>query len=366
MGVIDRLLVREILKTLLVILLVLALVLLANTLVRYLGKAAVGALGTDVLLLVVGLELLRAMGLIVPPAFFFAVLWVLGNMHRDSEMTALAASGFGHARLFRSVLLLALPLAVLVGVLVMELLPWAKQQVDRIKLEQANSADISGVRPGRFNEFSRGGVVVYAEREAPEGRGLHGLLVQDRQQGRTGLVTAEQARQVTDPETGERYVVLIDGRRYEGVPGERDYSIGRFETYSLRIPELEPLPRRLRKSAKPWRMLAASDAPADRAELHARLATPLVLIAFGMLAVPLARVPPRSGVYGRLLLAVFLYFLVINLQRVAERWLAEGSLPDWLGLWWLPLAMLGVTWLMLAMDSNRFRSRWRRWRMGHA
>ena len=364
MGVIDRLLVREILKTLLVILLVLAVVLLSNTLVRYLGKAAIGVLGTDVLLLVVGLELLRALGLIVPPAFFFAVLWVLGNMHRDSEMTALAASGFGHARLFRSVLILAVPLALIVTVLVMELLPWAKGQVDRIKLEQAQSADISGVRPGRFNEFSRGGLVVYAEQVAADGRGLQGLLVQDRQQGRIGLVTAEQAYQLTDPGTGERYVILRDGRRYEGVPGQRDYAVGHFETYTLRIPAIEPFAQRLRKSAKPWRMLLASDAPADRAELHARIAIPLVLIAFGMLAVPLARVPPRSGVYGRLLLAVFLYFLVINLQRIAEGWLEDGSLPDWLGLWWLPLAMLGVTWLLLAVDSNRFRAWRRRWRTG--
>ena len=74
MGLIDRLLLSDLLKTLLVILLVLVLVLLSNTLVRYLGKAASGLLSTDILLLVVGLELVRALGLIIPPAFFFPVL----------------------------------------------------------------------------------------------------------------------------------------------------------------------------------------------------------------------------------------------------------------------------------------------------
>ena len=44
MGVIDRLLLREILKTLVVVLLVLALVMLSSTLVRYLGKVASGLL----------------------------------------------------------------------------------------------------------------------------------------------------------------------------------------------------------------------------------------------------------------------------------------------------------------------------------
>ena len=99
LGVIDRLLMREIFKTLFVVVLVIALMLLSNTLVRYLGKAASGSVGTDILLVVVGLELIRALGLIIPPAFFFSVLWVLGRMYRDSEMVALAASGFGHARI---------------------------------------------------------------------------------------------------------------------------------------------------------------------------------------------------------------------------------------------------------------------------
>lgn len=364
MGVIDRLLVREILKTLLVVLLVLALVLLSNTLVRYLGKAAIGLLDTDVLMLLVGLELLRALGLIVPPAFFFSVLWVLGNMHRDSEMTALAASGFSQARLFRSVLLVSVPLAILVGVLVMELLPWSKVQIDRLKAEQAHSADIAGVRPGRFNEFSRGGLVIYAERLAGDGAALQGLLVQDLQHGRIGLVTAETAYQTTDPETGERYVILTQGRRYEGVPGQRDYALGRFDEYALRIPELESLPVTQRRSSKPWRTLLASDSLADWAELQSRLAVPLVLVAFGVLAVPLARVPPRSGVYGRLMVAVLLYFLVINLQRIAERWLADGVIPAWLGLWWLPLAMLGATYLVMLFDSHRVRVRLGRWRVG--
>ena len=62
MGIIDRLLLREILKTLLVIVLILVLVLLSNIMVRYLGKAAVGALSTDILIIVVGLELVLISG----------------------------------------------------------------------------------------------------------------------------------------------------------------------------------------------------------------------------------------------------------------------------------------------------------------
>ena len=361
MGVIDRLLLREILKTLFVVLLVLALVLLSNTLVYYLGEAASGMLGTNVLLLIVGLELVRALGLIIPPAFFFSVLWVLGRMYRESEMVALAASGIGDARIFRSVFLAAIPLAVLVAVLMMEVLPWAKGRVLALEAEQANSADISGVRAGRFNEFSRGGLVVYTERLSEDGFKLEGVFVQDRQQGRLGLVTAENAYQTTDPKTGERFVILTNGHRYEGTPGQLDYTVGRFEEYAIRIPEIGDLGYRLSRTTKSWQALLASGAPQDRAEFHYRLSAPIALLAFAVLAVPLARSPPRSGIYGRRTFAVLLYFTFFNLQRVAERWLEINAVPAWLGMWWLPMMMLAVAAAIMFLDSNWFwvhRPRW--------
>lgn len=366
MGIIDRLLLRDILKTLLVVLMILVLLLLSNALVRYLGKAASGALSSDIVLIVVGLELVKALGLIIPPALFFSVLWVLGRMYRDSEMTALAAAGFSMRRVYRAVLLTAAPLALLVAVLVMELLPWSKGYVARLKVETANSADITGVRPGRFNEFSRGGLVVYAESLSADGRELQGLFVQDRQQGRLGLVTAASAYQSIDPDSGDRFVVLRDGQRYEGIPGERDYRIGRFEEYAIRIPAVDLggfIPPR---NSTPWRDLLASDDPRDWAEFQYRLSVPLALLAFAVLAVPLARAPPRSGVYGRLSVAVLLYFTFINLQKVAERLLEQQVVPAWLGMWWLPLLMLLVAAGITLLDSNWLWVRWRRWRASWA
>ena len=363
MGVIDRLLLREILKTLVVVLLVLALVMLSSTLVRYLGKVASGLLSSEVIMVVVGLELLKALGLMVPPAFFFSVLWVLGRMYRDSEMIALAASGFGHARIFKSVLLTGIPLAFVVGLLVMELLPWSRGYVDELKALQANSADISGVRAGRFNEFSRGGLVIYTESLEKDGFKLQGLFVQDRQQGRLGLVTARDAYQTTDPKTGERYVILTKGRRYEGIPGQLDYSIGHFEEYAVRIPTFSSDEERaLPESAKSMRVLLDSVSPADWAEFQFRLSAPFAVIAFGVLAVPLARSPPRAGIYGRLSFAILLYFIFMNLQRVAQRWLATEAVPAWVGMWWLPLLMLTVAGFIIMLDSNWFWVQRRRWR----
>ncbi len=360
-SIIDRLLFREVVKALTLILLVLVLLLLASTLVKMLGKVAAGVLGNEVLFTLVGLELIKVSGFLIPPAFFFAILWVVGRMYRDSEMAALEAAGVGTFQVYRSFLLSAIPLALVVAWLVMSVLPWAKTIEKRIKAEQASTAEISGVRPGRFNDFSRGELVVYTESARPDG-GLSGVFVQHRKQGKLGLVTAERAYQSYDPDTGARYVVLAEGHRYEGQPGSGEYLIGQFGEYAVRLPTVDFDLSDLPSSAKSWQELSASNRGDDRAEWHYRLSFPLAVIAFALVSVPLARSLPRQGVYGRLSVAVLIYFSFMNLQRIAERWIEQGVTPGWLGMWWVPALMAAIAGLVILFDSMQFQVAWRRWR----
>lgn len=361
MGIIDRLLLREVLKTLLVILVVLQVILLTTLLVRNLEQVASGLLSQDVLVSLVFFQLINSSGPLIPPALFFAVLWVLGRMYRDSEMLALAACGVGTARLYRATLWFALPLAALVAWLVLWVLPQAEGSIQLIRFEQQNLADINDFRPRRFDEFRRGGIVVFTESALPEG-GLQGLFVQDRQHDRLGLVTAESATQVRDPGTGARYIVLRNGRRYEGQPGSRNYRIARFDEYALLLPSADMDDYRPRQAARDIIALWISDDLADRAELQRRIAMPLAVLAFVLIAVPLARSAPRKGVYGRLSLAILIYFVYMNMQGVAQRWMAMGTTPAWLGMWWLPVLVAAVAIVLLRHDELPLGTRMRRWR----
>ncbi len=73
-SIIDKLLFREVIKTLLVVVTVLMLFMLANTLVRFLGQAAIGLISNEVMLVLVGLNMLKLTGFVIPPAFFFSIL----------------------------------------------------------------------------------------------------------------------------------------------------------------------------------------------------------------------------------------------------------------------------------------------------
>lgn len=365
LPIIDRWLFKEVIKTLAVIVVVLLMILLASNLVKFLGQVASGAIGGDVLLILIGLELLKTLGLLVPPAFFFAVLWVLGRLHRDGEMLALQAAGVSTWRLYRSVFLAAVPVALLVTWLVLVVLPWAKIGFETVRITERDRTELGAIRIGEFNEFSRGDLVVFAERQGPGGE-LRGVFVQDRVQGSPGVVTAAGAHQRRDPDTGASYIVLTNGYRYEGLAGDRPVQVARFDQYELLIPatvvDLSGLPLSARTLSELWH----SDDPRYRGELHFRLSLPLAVLAFTLVAVPLARSAPRQGIYGRLSLAVVVYFIFMNLQRVGERWLETGTTPAWLGLWWVPALMAAAAGLVLLYDSPGWRVWWRRRREARA
>jgi len=361
LAILDRYLAREVLKTLTVILLILLLVLLASYFVRLLGKAAAGTLATEAVFTLLGLQSVKVMGLLLPPAFFFSLLWVLGGMHRDGQMVALQASGVGARRIYRSAMLLAVPLALASGVLSFLALPWANASMEEVKSRQQEKTDISGVRPGRFNEFDKGRLIVFAEGVSPEEGRLRGVFVQDRQHGRTGVVVAREAHQRIDPSSGGRFVVLTDGFRYEGRPGQADYQIAEFQEYALRLPRTDAVVGYLRVGARSSAELIQTDTLAAKAELQFRLSVPIGVLVFALLAVPLARSEPRKDVYGRIGLAILIYFVFMNLQRIAERWMELQVLPAWMGMWWVALVMVAVAGLLNLLDSHWLAARLRRW-----
>lgn len=71
------------------------------------------------------------------------------------------------------------------------------------------------------------------------------------------------------------------------------------------------------------------------AELEWRLSMPLSVIILGLLGVPLSRVNPRQGRFARLVPAVLIYIIYVNMLFVSRSWLEHGKISPWLGLWWV-------------------------------
>ena len=109
---------------------------------------------------------------------------------------------------------------------------------------------------------------------------------------------------------------------------------------------------------KPTLQLLGDPSRAATAQLHWRIAPPLLALAFVLLAVPLSRSSPRQARYGSMLLAFLAYLVGIFLMMLGTQWLAEGTLPAAAGLWWLLLPMLALGAWLYARDGRIAKSWW--------
>lgn len=356
LGILDRYILTEVAKVFLAIAGVLLLIVASLLFLRTLEEVSLGALGSQVVLRYLGLQLLRDAPSLLPPAFFIAALVALGRMARDSELIAIAACGLGPGRIYRSLLVFALPAAALTAWLSLALQPWATAEIQRVRAQQQEqTAQIAGIQRGRFYVQDAGRLTLYVE-DIVDGRRLRNVFIHDQREGATRLVLSQEGYHRFDEATGDHVLTLQDGHRYDGTPGQANYEVGEFERYSLRIEprQLEDQASR-RRSAQPTSALLGSEDPADLAELHHRIAGPLGVVVLALIAIPLSASSPRQRASGRMLLAFLAYFGFLNLQRLAESWLETGTTPMWMGSLWYQLLLLLLVYAALLPESYWLR-----------
>ncbi|MGZ8216529.1 LPS export ABC transporter permease LptF [Methylomagnum sp.] len=324
-AVVDRMISLELFKTLTAILLVLVVIIVSRKFLNILTKAIEGDIASDTLFQLLGLKTLAATGLLIPPALFMAILTVIGRMYRDHEMSILASGGMGARRLYRALSWMVVPVFLLSAWLALAVMPWTEQQVQALMKRDEQSADIRGIKPGRFNEFSAGDVVLYAE-AMDTANEMTNIFVQSRQNQNTGVVLAERGR-LKRNDMDEYFVVLNDGRRYQGIPGHLDFVISEFEEYGVRIGSPEEESAAQKREAEDTLALWTNRGPRELAELQKRLSIPLGVAALALLAVPLARIAPRRGPYGNVFTALLIYIIYENAQKISQGLLMTEKIP---------------------------------------
>lgn len=359
LRIFDRYLLKEVVYGWLAVTVVLWLVLVSNRLVGYLADAAEGDIPGSLIFNLLGLQMIKYLVLVVPFALALGVVLALSRLYRDNEMVVMSACGVGPGRIYRPLLGLALMVAVLIAWLSLYVGPEIQGMSDRLKASAQQQADLTVFGAGRFNDLQGGRVTFYAERLSEDRAHMENLFIVVRGEADgerpSQLLTALTARRVLDSETGEDFLELHDGSRYEGTPGQADYRIMRFGSYGVRIdlPDTEA-PGELRDGISTRRLLASSDLW-DIAELQWRLSMPLSVIVLVLLAVPLTRGGPRQGRYGRLVLAVLLFVVYYNLLGTAKVWVGKGTVSPLVGLWWVPL--LPVILTLLLYNGSRIACR---------
>ncbi len=353
--ILDRYIFKEVAMTWLGVTLVLLMILLTNQFARVLGDVAKGKLPKGAAFDVIGLSAVQYLTVLVPIGLFLSIMMALGRLYRDSEMTAMTACRVGPMGIYRPMLWLIVPLAAGVAWLAIDVGPRALSAVDRIGAEARREADLGSIEPGRFAEFGPENAVVYGENVTADGVMERVFLQRRLPTGGVEVVIAQRGEQVESSDPDTRFLVLYDGRRYEGIPGTTRFRVVEFAEHGIpfRLPELEPAdpePRQMPVGALLW-----STDLHEVAELHWRVGVPLSTVLLAMIAVPLSRSRPREGRYGRLAIGLLVFIIYLNMLGAARAWIEQGVTPPELGLWWVHGGMLLVTIGLVGLQNRWHR-----------
>ena len=359
MPKLDRYLSSELTRAVFAALVVLGMVSLGGLFADLLGEMARGKVPPPLLLSQLGLRLVRYLPLILPLALLLGFMLALGRLYRDSEMFVLAAAGIGPRRLLKPVLLVALPVVAVIALSSLWLGPWADRVARAMVAEANKNLLVAGLEPGRFTVMANGGVA-YADAMSADGTHLDRVFVYRERGERMDVATARAGQLYRDE--GARVLALEDGFRVEGpLSGEAlDYRLMRYKRNEMGLPAADDERPGNSPAFKSTLALLGDPSRGAAAELHWRIAPPLLAFAFVLLAVPLSRSSPRQARYGAMLLAFLAYLVGVFLMLLGTQWLADGSLPRLAGLWWLLLPMLALGAWLYARDGRIAKPRWSR------
>ncbi|QFT23572.1 Lipopolysaccharide export system permease protein LptF [Pseudomonas sp. THAF187a] len=351
--IVFRYLSREVLVTLSAVSAVLLVIIMSGRFIKYLAQAAQGVLDPGVLFMIMGYRIPGFLQLILPLGLFLGFLLAYGRLYLDSEMTVLSATGVSQQRLTAYSLAPALIVALLVGWLSLGLAPQGVAGVARILNQQDALTELDTLVPGRFQSIRDGSRVTYSQELSADRSELRGVFMSEKRFSTDGtsergitVLVAESGRQEIQGD-GSRYLILENGYRYDGEPGEADYRAIQYDTYGVLLPKPEVAIEANEREAIPTRDLFGSDDPVLQAELQWRLSLPLLVFVVTLLAVPLSKVNPRQGRFLKLLPAIFLYMAYLGLLIAARGALDKGRLPTGLGLWWVHGIFLAIGLLLL-------------------
>jgi lipopolysaccharide export system permease protein len=336
--------------------LVLLVITFTTQLIRFLGFAARGGIPTDAVLILLGFSALGYLSVLLSAALFLSVLLTLTRVYRDSEMVVWQSSGLGLVAWLKPVLVYAAPVVVMVAVLSLYLTPWAIGKSEEYRHQLENRDDVSAVAPGVFKESKSGERVFFVEKVSSDLSRVENIFVHSSQNQRQGVMVAQRGyTELTS--NGDRFLVLLNGRRYEGTPGQADYRIVRFERYSVRIEQSESKAYFPSQKSLPTRALLDEPTRLNLSELTWRVGLPVSALVLALLAIPLAAVNPRTGRFLNVLLAVFLYMIYSNLISIAQAWVANGGIRPLFGMWIVHVGMLLLLAALLYRRVFGFRFR---------
>lgn len=336
----ERALRRELVSTAGAVFTTLFTITITIMLIRVLGQAAKGRAASQDVIALIGFAALNYLPIILILTGFISVLLVVTRSYQDSEMVVWFASGVSLSRWIKPVLTFGIPIVILTGILSVAVTPWANRQSAEFRERFQKREDIARVAPGRFQESSSADRVFFVEGISGDSTKVRNVFVNTVKNGQTSVVVAKEGTIDTDG-NGDKFVVMSQGRRYDGMPDQSDFRVMEFERYGVLVSRQGgTLVGDRSARALTTKELLADPNRLNLGELLWRASLPLMCLFLMLLAIPLSFVNPRAGRSANLMVALLLAVVYSNMVSVFQAAVAQGRLP--LSMAWWPVHLVAA------------------------
>lgn len=364
--ILDRYLFKEILKVQLVSLVVLLSVFLCQSLIKFLGRAAVGRVPVDLIWSMVLYSIPAIAYIMLPLTMFMGILLAVGRISSDSEMVVMRSVGYSTWKLMRIALLLGVFTAAAAGINSLWFMPEAYRLSHELTRNAENNPQYLPIESGRFVNFS--GDTSYSiyidkvEEQDGDDKSLGNVyVIADPFSPAQGFFSTSQSALLNHDESGRQWLRLSRGERVEGPDSKGRFRVFSFGTLDIPVSFSEQEGSRYEnESGLGTRQLWEQRGQVKSAlELQWRLMPLFSCLILSMIAVPLSLVNPRQGRFAKLGPAVMIYVAYLLMQLSLRNLINTGSIGPWPGLFLVPaLFLLAVALpLNLRRDLRRLRAR---------
>ena len=149
-------------------------------------------------------------------------------------------------------------------------------------------------------------------------------------------------------EKGENYIILLDGKRYEGNRKNNEFTTINFEEYGILIekdiPSLSAISARVSKmeAKKTIDLIGNLSDKKFQAEFLWRLSLPVSSFILIIMAIPLSFNNPRAGRSINIIAAILLFVIYNNAVSISNSLIATGQVSIWVGSWLSHLIFLSI------------------------
>lgn len=331
--IINRAFVQEVMRTTLAVTFVIISIFLVLRVMGFLSQAAEGVIPVSSVLTLVSLKMVSYLDVMLPLMFFIALLMVLNRWHADQEVAVLASAGVGVLHFLKPLSVLVLVIGGLIAFFSFYLTPMSIYKGYTLETEFRQSSEVSGVITGIFVEAKDGNGVYFVEDYNRETGLYENVFVYRASFDREGVVVAKTAYRTEDEKTQDQFLVLLNGTRYEGVPGSPDYRVVDFEKYAVRIEPKSINTRHRPVRSQTNKVLMTSDEPRYRSEWYWRVGKIFTLPILAIFALALSYVDSRRGKSTGMVLAFGVYLTYTNLLGYAVALIKKGDVSSGTPVW---------------------------------